>query len=151
MFIKPDGKEKAKPEKGTKSQPFKKAFTKKEIKPLFSHFKGGTIEGKVIKASELPSKVDKALKPIKKVSDKMKGELKIYAKKRKEYLVSHTVCEVKYCNEKATTINHRKGRGIYLNDEKYFLAVCMVCHCEIENMPDWAKSQGYSLSRLSND
>lgn len=57
-----------KPEKVTKSQPLKKTFTKKDIKPVFSHFKGGILNDMVIKASELPEKVDNALKPKKKAN-----------------------------------------------------------------------------------
>jgi hypothetical protein len=68
MFIENNGKPQPKSEKTPKSDKPKKAFVQKEIKPVFSHFKGGALNDMVTKASQLPDKVDKALKPKKKAN-----------------------------------------------------------------------------------
>lgn len=75
-------------------------------------------------------------------------ELKIYYVLSADYLKDHPMCE---CCKKAfaTEIHHKKGRGIWLNIVKYFLAVCRLCHDKIEEHPDWAKQNNYSLSRLN--
>jgi hypothetical protein len=49
-------------------------------------------------------------------------------------------------------IHHKKGRiGHLLWNTKYFLAVCPNCHRYIEDHPEQARSNGWSLSRLSKE
>lgn len=148
MFIKPEGHPNPKPVKVEKQK------KKLKQKPLFAYIGKAEIEGKIIKASELPEKKEGGAKQIKKVSDKRASQNRQYLKLRKEYLKANPLCaamEVE-CTRKATTIHHRKGRiGNLLTDTKYFLPVCMNCHNKIEVNPVWAKSKGYSLSRLSNE
>ncbi len=94
----------------------------------------------------LPKNTVKPVK-IKKVSNKTKKNLSKYGKAREEYLLDHHVCEV--CKERrATEIHHKKGRGKYLSDKTYFLAVDRMCHQKVEMNPEWAKEMGFSLSRL---
>lgn len=77
-----------------------------------------------------------------------------YTKAKKEYLEEHPDCEccIREQNEiinPATTIHHKKGRiESLLCDKTYFLAACFDCHEFIEKNPEWAKQNGYSLSRL---
>lgn len=80
---------------------------------------------------------------------KRKVEEKLYLKKKKEYLTAHIRCEVKGCNYVSIDIHHKKGRvGKLLYDERFFMAVCRAHHRIIEDNPDEAKNNGYSLSRL---
>ena len=89
--------------------------------------------------------------PIKKVSDKLSKELKIYTLKRRIYLMENPNClaKIEGCTGAATTIHHRKGRGKYLNDTSTWLGACMSCHHHIENFPAFAKENGFSVSRLA--
>lgn len=88
---------------------------------------------------------------IKVISNKRKEEKKEYDKKRKLYLIEHSICEVKECNNKATQIHHKVGRvGNNYTDESTFLAVCASCHKQIEENPQWAKDNNYSINRLNN-
>lgn len=91
-------------------------------------------------------------KPVKRISIrsvKRKVEENLYLKKKKEYLTAHIRCEVKGCNYVSIDIHHKKGRvGKLLYDERFFMAVCRAHHRIIEDNPDEAKNNGYSLSRL---
>ena len=70
-----------------------------------------------------------------------------YSKVRKEYLEEHSYCEV--CYSPATEIHHKKGKiESLLTDKNFFLAVCRNCHDWIENNPEKAKEEGYSVDRL---
>jgi len=43
--------------------------------------------------------------------------------------------------------NHKAGRGRFMLDETTFLAVCRICHNQIEENPVMAKAMGFSESR----
>jgi len=96
------------------------------------------------------SKAQKQKKAIKQVSDKRKKENTLYSCLRKQFLTDNPLCKV--CGYKANEIHHKKGREnsllIYV---RYFLSVCRDCHTEIELNPLWAKENGYSINRTSND
>jgi hypothetical protein len=88
-------------------------------------------------------------KPISKRSKAMADQMKIYNQRRRKFLIEWYLCDVVTCENHSTEIHHKKGRGKYLLDETTWMAVCRVCHAQIENNPEWAKAKGYSLSRLS--
>lgn len=91
-------------------------------------------------------------KPIPKRSMKRKTQELVYKELRRVFLSKkeNQVCPI--TNEKATTIHHKKGRiGDLLNDTRYWIALSMKGHEYVENNPEWAKQNGYSLNRLSND
>ncbi len=86
---------------------------------------------------------------IRSVSPKRQKQMDEYRVVRLEFLMSHKVCQVEACNNKATDIHHMRGRtGERLLDKSDFLAVCRSCHTYIEEHPAWAKAKGYSRSRL---
>ncbi|WGQ15607.1 hypothetical protein [Sphingobacterium faecium] len=86
-------------------------------------------------------------KPIKKVADKRKKEIVMYLKARLDHLNENPNCEV--CGLSATEIHHKRGKiGKLLYDKRYFMSVDRMCHDKIENNPEWAKEQNYSVSRL---
>lgn len=94
-------------------------------------------------------KEKKAVKPIPKESEKIKGAKVRYKKARAKYLLAFPYCEVVTCNSLADQIHHKKGRiGSLLTDSDFFLAVCAECHKKIEENVTWAKENGYSLDRL---
>jgi hypothetical protein len=85
--------------------------------------------------------------PLRRVSKRRAGELREYAKLRKEYLGEHATCEV--CEHRKATDIHHKGtpggvkRGSNLNNVDTWLAVCRTCHEEIEMNKSWARTKGY--------
>ena len=85
-----------------------------------------------------------------KFSDKMEKALKVYSLQRRLFLEDHPKCAV-YPHLHATEVHHKKGRATIelLLDEEFWLPVSRIAHHEIENNPHWARSMGYSLSRLS--
>lgn len=97
------------------------------------------------------------IKPVaeKKISDKQR-----YNKESKLWLLGKKCgCN---CGKKANQVHHMRGREGYADDKKYFqgikllldkdywLAVCMDCHIDIENNPEWAYKNNYSQSRANN-
>ena len=91
----------------------------------------------------------KTYKKPNKVSDKQQKRIKEYSQVRKEYFLNlaSTICKV--CNQREVTdIHHQCGRvGDLLTDTRYFLAVCRECHTFIEENPEWAYANNYSLKR----
>lgn len=85
--------------------------------------------------------------PIRKVSIERGKENKAYMTLREVFL-KDKICPI--TGQPATEVHHKKGRiGKLLCDVKYWLAVSREGHIKIENNPEWAKEQGYSLSRLA--
>jgi hypothetical protein len=93
-------------------------------------------------------KEKKKPKPIKRESEKRKGQNKEYSKLAKEYLLLYPVCEVVECHLPSNQVHHMAGRSneMLLNTD-YFLAVCPDCHQRITLDSKWALENGYSLPR----
>jgi len=105
-------------------------------------------------------RVKKKPKQIKKISSKRAYLLQVYKYKRADFLRHNPNCIV--CkNVKASTIHHSGGRQhtifadkwardnkiSLLIDDRYFLSMCLNCHIKVENNPEWAKENGYSIQR----
>lgn len=93
--------------------------------------------------------VKKTPKPIPKVSEKRKVEdLKYYAQ-RVVFLgkPENKICPI--TGTHTTDVHHKKGRvgSLYL-DETYWIALSREGHKYVEENPEWAKKNGYSLHRL---
>lgn len=70
------------------------------------------------------------------------------------------ICPV--TNQPTTDVHHKKGRKGFaddwarlnniplLLDQRYWLALSREGHRHVEEHPEWAKENGYSLNRLSN-
>lgn len=104
------------------------------------------------KKNEGKQKTIKEFKPIPKISQKRKIENAKYIVLRIEFLgkKENSICPV--TGEKTTEIHHKKGRvGNLFLDVRYWLAVSREGHKRIEENPEWAKKEGYSLSRLSKE
>ena len=104
------------------------------------------------KKNEGKQKTIKEFKPIPKISKKKKIENLKYQVLRTEFLgkKENQVCPI--TGKKTTEIHHKKGRvGSLFLDIRYWLAVSREGHKKIEENPEWAKKEGYSLSRLSKE
>ena len=80
-------------------------------------------------------------KPMNRVSDKHRKELKEYSKIRYDYFMLNHFCEV--CGEAATDIHHKARRGKNLNNTETWMPVCRLCHIKIESNGKWARENGY--------
>ena len=89
----------------------------------------------------------KTNKPIKQASSKTVKALTEYRKVRDAYMREHRTCEVDGCDKNSTDLHHKKGRGKYLSDERYFMAVCRTCHIKIGKNPKWSYANGYMILR----
>lgn len=70
-----------------------------------------------------------------------------YSELRLDFLRTHLWCEVGDCKRSSKWVHHKRGRGKWLLDVEYWLAVCFWCHRRIHDNPAWAREQGYLLSR----
>ena len=90
-----------------------------------------------------------AKKPISKKSSKQEKLDALYSVLRETYLKSNPFCKAKLhgCQINATDVHHMAGRGKFMLDQSTFLAVCRICHNQIEENPVMAKAMGFSESR----
>ena len=80
-------------------------------------------------------------KPMNRVSDKHRKELKEYSKIRYDYFMLNHFCEI--CGNSATDIHHKARRGKNLNNTETWMPVCRPCHMRIESNGKWARENGY--------
>lgn len=80
-------------------------------------------------------------KPMNRVSDKHRKELKEYSKIRYDYFMLNHFCEI--CGNAATDIHHKARRGKNLNNTDTWMPVCRPCHMRIESNGKWARENGY--------
>jgi hypothetical protein len=91
-------------------------------------------------------------KPIKQVSDKRKVENAKYLVLRIEFLGRPENQKCPITGKPTTDVHHMKGRiGRLLLDTRYWVALSRDGHKYVEENPEWAKENGYSLNRLTND
>lgn len=126
-------------------------FTERNgLKTYFQKFGGFGIDCGC--AYEVEKSETTRLKRINKRSSKRIEQENQYKIIRKVFLsrAANQLCPI--TGKKATTIHHKKGRiGNLLNDTRYWVALSMEGHKFVEENPEWAKENGYSLSRLTND
>jgi hypothetical protein len=94
----------------------------------------------------------KSLYKIPKVSQKRKIENLKYSVLRVEFLgkKENQICPI--TKKPTTDIHHKKGRvGNLFLDTKYWIALSREGHKFVEENPKWAKENGYSLNRLSDE
>ena len=82
-------------------------------------------------------------KPMNRVSDKHREELKEYSKIRYDYFMLNHFCEI--CGNAATDIHHKARRGKNLNNTETWMPVCRPCHMRIESNGKWARENGYLI------
>lgn len=95
-------------------------------------------------------KLKSIYKPIKKVSDKRKIENAKYLVLRIEFLGRPENQKCPITGKPTTDVHHMKGRiGSLLLDTRYWVALSREGHKYVEENPEWAKENGYSLNRLT--
>ena len=88
---------------------------------------------------------------IKRVSDKHAKRLAEYNKLARKYKEMNPQCEVAFCRELAVDVHHIGCRdGIRLTDIELFMSVCRPHHDKIHSDPNWAKANGYLISKNGN-
>lgn len=87
--------------------------------------------------------------PIPKVSKKRKIENLQYQVLRKQFLEKPDNRTCPITGLPTTDIHHKKGRTgtLFLNTD-YWIALSREGHKQVEENPQWAKENGYSLNRL---
>ena len=105
--------------------------------------------------------------PLRRVSDKRRKEMAIYAEKRKAFLTAHPWCmgtmkiwgvteddvdmetghvygrgDILLKLPRATDVHHVKKRGKYYLDESSWMAVSRTVHTAVHERPGWARREG---------
>jgi len=89
---------------------------------------------------------------LRKVSKKRQVDSIQYFVLRKKYMSRHRYCEL--CDSTlglpvaATDLHHKRGRGKYYLDVSTFCALCRPCHTYIHEHPDWARANGWLISKF---
>jgi len=91
----------------------------------------------------------KRRKPIRKVSARQAKLNREWQKLKRELLDKYLCCECFGCLKKPTQVHHKRGRGRFLLDKRFLMAVCAPCHDKIHRCPKWATEHGYMISRLA--
>lgn len=109
----------------------------------------------MMKRSPIKRKVGlkRSIKPMKKtalrkVSKKQIRRLGDYKKTMQEYLAAHDFCErcgLDFRHGHAKSLHHKRGRGKYLADPRYYSALCISRHNHftneyIEGCHDWVEA-----------
>jgi hypothetical protein len=100
----------------------------------------------------------KKQKPLRQVAPERSEELKIYYAEKAVW-IKNLMCAV-FPTLKAQDVHHKKGRDGYaddwardndvslLLDKRFWLPVSRKGHILIDAKPEWAKKNGYTISRL---
>ena len=110
------------------------------------------VKWSIQESKRIKEKQSKEKKQINKVSDKRKLEVIIYKSERIKFLMlpENKVCPI--TKQPTTDVHHSKGRiGTLYLDKRYWIALSREGHKYVEEHPEWARENGFSLSRLSND
>lgn len=67
-----------------------------------------------------------------------------YEKAKAEYFEEKNYqCEI--CNQPASDLHHKKGRGKFLCEKSTFMALCRSCHNKCHHEVGWARENGYII------
>lgn len=83
--------------------------------------------------------------PLRKMSAKRKQEIGAWYLLKAFILRYRPYCEIIDCLQPSTEVHHKKGRGKYLTDERYLMAICSEHHRYIHDNGRWARTQGYLI------
>lgn len=64
-------------------------------------------------------------------------------------LAENPKCEIltAQCTGTAQGLHHKKGRGVHLLNKKFLIRACNACHRVLEDDPQFAIDNGFSVSR----
>lgn len=91
------------------------------------------------------SPLKKKPKRIKPISDSMAEKLVKYREVRDKYMSEHKTCEFENCYSDANDLHHIRGRGAYLSDTNYFMAICRGHHTWVHEHPEESRELGYLI------
>jgi hypothetical protein len=95
-------------------------------------------------------KEPKKRKWIKPFSEKRAEENILYHEERLVFLKANPTCEFPDCKSQATDVHHKQGRiGERLRDFTKCSALCRKHHRFITDHPDWAKENGFEISKFT--
>ena len=81
---------------------------------------------------------------LKNLSGSRKAKNADYEKAKAEYFEEKNYqCEI--CNQAASDLHHKKGRGKFLCEKSTFMALCRLCHSQVHNEVAWARENGYII------
>lgn len=63
-------------------------------------------------------------KPLKKISDKLKPELRIYSIEGAKFMEENKICQYEGCQQPSKQLHHKKSRGANLNNKETWMAIC---------------------------
>lgn len=93
--------------------------------------------------------------PLRNRSKRKEKEWRDYVKIRDKFLSENKLCHVKspVCTFHSECVHHRRGRGIYLSEVKYFSASCSACNLWLETAEGkkWGYENGFRLDRIGHD
>lgn len=92
--------------------------------------------------------------PIPKQSDKRKKEDVLYKTMRIQFLKDYPICFMQVpgqCTTNATDVQHKKGRGKYYLDMRYWGPACRACHSYADTHPEEAFANGWAIPRLTKE
>lgn len=92
--------------------------------------------------------------PIPSRSPKRIKEEAAYTALRKVFLTQHPFCAMKIvglCTYNATDVQHKKGRGKYYLDTRFWMPACRCCHNWATDHPAEAIELGFALPRLTEE
>jgi len=87
-------------------------------------------------------------------SPKRKKEEVLYLTMREVFLKQHPFCMMSItgiCTVNATDIQHKKGRGKYYLDTRYWISGCRACHGYVTDHPKEAIELGFALPRIPDE
>ena len=128
-----------------------KPLTAKRCLFHYQKFRAEQNAWKKEKRAEMNGFLNEKKKPkqIPKMSKKRQQESREYTIKRLQFLAQPENLKCPITGEIATEIHHMRGRiGSLLLDTRYWLAVSRKGHRKIEENPEWAKENNYSLNRI---
>ncbi len=90
---------------------------------------------------------------MKRTSKKMDKIERSYSKLRKEFLLEHSMCQLRAvdCSLTATDVHHKKGRGKYHLDTTTWMPLCRNCHSFIHEHIQEAKEYGFHYTGKGED
>lgn len=84
--------------------------------------------------------------PLRKVSKTRAIELREYNRAKAEVFELPRICEFPDCYHPATQVHHMKGRhGSLINEQAYWMLLCMEHHAYIEDHKKEARERGWIL------
>lgn len=109
-------------------------------------------DSKTTENSKGPDKKKNAKKTGNRIKKRSKKQVKVIRELAKLYpifLADRPLCKIQspICTRNATVVNHDRGRGANVLNQKDWTECCPPCNGYIEENHDWAEARGFKKSR----